>query len=139
MSGPGGMDEAKAARRPLKSRSSGWAVWLAGRLAHSAVTPNQISVLSILFAGLGAAVLMLWPGVPSLLVAAVCVQLRLLCNLLDGMVAIEGGKSSAVGALYNEFPDRIADSLLLVAPAYAAGECCPAAVRERANTGGPSS
>ena len=56
-----------------------------------------------------------------LLVAAVCVQLRLLCNLLDGMVAIEGGKQSAVGALYNEFPDRIADSLLLVALGYAAG------------------
>jgi phosphatidylglycerophosphate synthase len=55
-----------------------------------------------------------------LLVAAVCVQLRLLCNLLDGMVAIEGGKQSAVGALYNEFPDRVADSVLLVAMGYAA-------------------
>jgi phosphatidylglycerophosphate synthase len=37
------------------------------------------------------------------------------------MVAIEGGKKSAVGALYNEFPDRIADSLLLVPAGYAAG------------------
>jgi phosphatidylglycerophosphate synthase len=37
------------------------------------------------------------------------------------MVAIEGGKKSAVGALYNEFPDRIADSLLIVALGYCIG------------------
>jgi hypothetical protein len=35
------------------------------------------------------------------------------------MVAIEGGKKSSVGALYNEFPDRIADSLFIVALGYA--------------------
>jgi phosphatidylglycerophosphate synthase len=36
-------------------------------------------------------------------------------------VAIEGGKKSSVGALYNEVPDRIADSLFLVAMGYALG------------------
>jgi phosphatidylglycerophosphate synthase len=46
---------------------------------------------------------------------------RLVCNLLDGMVAIEGGKKSSVGSLYNEFPDRIADSLFIVALGYAVG------------------
>jgi phosphatidylglycerophosphate synthase len=49
------------------------------------------------------------------------VQLRLVCNLLDGMVAIEGGMKTKSGALYNEFPDRIADSLLLVPLGYASG------------------
>src|SRR5690606_2532796 len=44
-----------------------------------------------------------------------------LCNLFDGMVAVEGGKSTPAGALYNEVPDRIADSLLLVALGTAAG------------------
>jgi phosphatidylglycerophosphate synthase len=39
--------------------------------------------------------------------------------MLDGMVAIEGGKQSKVGALYNEIPDRIADSLFIVALGYA--------------------
>ena len=53
--------------------------------------------------------------------AAACVQLRLVCNLLDGMVAIEGGRKSSVGAIYNEFPDRIADTLFLVPLGYAAG------------------
>ena len=41
--------------------------------------------------------------------------------MLDGMVAIEGGKQSAVGVLYNEIPDRLADSLFIVPLGYAAG------------------
>lgn len=107
-------------RRPLASRNARWAQRLATALARSAVTPNQISFISIVFAALGAAALI--DARPlALVLAALCVQLRLLCNLLDGMVAIEGGKRSALGALYNEFPDRIADSLLLVALGYAAG------------------
>ncbi len=55
---------------------------------------------------------LLWFG------AALCIQLRLICNLLDGMVAIEGGKKTAVGALYNEVPDRIADAFFFIAAGY---------------------
>ena len=109
------------ARRPLASRSSGWAQYLATRLTASRVTPNQISVLSIAWAVLGGALLVWSPGWPAFIAAAVCVQLRLLCNLLDGMVAIEGGKSTATGALFNEIPDRLADPLFLVPLGYAAG------------------
>ena len=109
-----------ADRRPLASRDTAWARGIASALARSSVTPNQISTISIVFAALGACALV--DARPlALLGAAICVQLRLLCNLLDGMVAIEGGKQSATGALYNEFPDRIADSLLLVALGYACG------------------
>ena len=110
-----------ADRRPLKSRCSGWAQALAGALARSPVTPNQISVASIAFAGAGAAALLCWRTPAGLVLCALCVQLRLLCNLLDGMVAVEGGKGSPTGALYNEFPDRIADALFLVALGHAAG------------------
>jgi phosphatidylglycerophosphate synthase len=107
-------------RRPLASRDTAWARRLASALARSSITPNQISVLSIVFAALGAWALV--DARPLALVgAAICVQLRLLCNLVDGMVAIEGGKQSPVGSLYNEFPDRIADSLLLVALGHACG------------------
>jgi phosphatidylglycerophosphate synthase len=109
-----------ADRRPLASRDTAWARRIASTLARSSVTPNQISTVSIVFAALGA-----WALVNArplaLIGAAISVQLRLLCNLIDGMVAIEGGKQSPVGALYNEFPDRIADSLLLVAVGYACG------------------
>lgn len=41
-------------------------------------------------------------------------QSRLLCNLFDGMVAIEGGKKSANGDLYNDMPDRFADALFII-------------------------
>lgn len=106
-------------RRPIAARASRWAVSLSAALARSSITPNQISVISIFFAAVGAAILT-WALSPwGLLLCAVCVQLRLACNLLDGMVAMEGGKKTATGAIYNEFPDRIADSLLIVALGYA--------------------
>lgn len=107
-------------RRPIAARASGWAVKLSAALAQSSVTPNQISVLSIFFAALGAMMLVWLPSLIGLLLCAICIQLRLVCNLLDGMVAMEGGKQTATGALFNEFPDRVADSLLIVGLGYAA-------------------
>jgi phosphatidylglycerophosphate synthase len=115
------MPESEANRRPLASRSSAWAKAAAAFLARTSVTPNQISAVSVLFAAIGAALLAFRPDAIGLIGCAVAVQARLVCNLLDGMVAIEGGKKSPVGALYNEFPDRIADSLLIVALGYAIG------------------
>ncbi len=53
--------------------------------------------------------------------AAACVQLRLLCNLLDGMVAVEGGLGSRSGEVWNDLPDRIADPLFLISAGYATG------------------
>lgn len=106
-------------RRPLTSRSTGWARFLASALVRAGVSPNGISLISIVFAALGAYALICLPKIAGLLVAAACVQLRLLCNLLDGMVAIEGKRQSATGALYNEIPDRFADSLFIVALGYA--------------------
>ena len=108
-------------RRPLASRSSGWAQWLAARLTMSQITPNQISLLSVAWAALGGGLLFWGAGWLAFIAAAACVQLRLVCNLLDGMVAIEGGKSTATGALFNEIPDRVADPLFLVPLGYAAG------------------
>ena len=109
-------------RRPLATRSTGWAKWLAGALVKSNISPNQISLLSILPALAGAWILACRasPLSPWLLVLVVlCIQLRLLANMLDGMVAIEGGKQSKVGILYNEIPDRVADSLFIVTLGYA--------------------
>ena len=109
------------ARRPIAARSSGWAIAASARLAEWGVTPNAISVISVLFAAIGGLLIFFIDHWLAWLVAAACVQLRLICNLLDGMVAIEGGRKSKVGAIYNEFPDRIADTLFLVPLGYAAG------------------
>lgn len=117
--------EATAARRPLKSRGSATVRRAAAALARRRVAPNAISVASILFAALAAAALAGTTAAgtdwPLLLGAAAAIQLRLLCNLLDGLVAVEGGLASPDGELYNEVPDRIADALILVAAGYAAG------------------
>jgi len=113
------MAETDLNRRPIATRSSAWAQRLASALAQSSITPNQISMLSVLLAGVGAALLAWAPTPAGLLLCAACIQLRLVCNLIDGMVAVEGGKGSALGRIYNEFPDRVTDSVLIVALGYA--------------------
>jgi phosphatidylglycerophosphate synthase len=40
--------------------------------------------------------------------------------MLDGMVAITRGTASRVGELYNEIPDRVSDSAILIGLGYAA-------------------
>lgn len=113
--------EPVANRRPLTSRSTGWARYLTQILIRTGISPNAISVISIGFAAAGATLLLVWPGAGGLLALALSVQLRLLCNLLDGMVAIEGKRQSPTGGLFNEVPDRVADSLFIVALGYAVG------------------
>jgi phosphatidylglycerophosphate synthase len=105
-------------RRPIAARSSGWANYLTSLLVGSAVTPNQISCFSVVFAIIGATCLVSMPDWRGILICALCIQGRLICNLLDGMVAIEGGKKSVLGALYNEFPDRVTDSIFFIALGY---------------------
>lgn len=88
--------------------------------------PDLVSAGSVLFALAGAGLFVAsgqMAGVPratALLLAGVCVQLRLLCNLLDGMVAVEHGRGSPVGPVWNELPDRMADGLFLVGAGYGA-------------------
>jgi phosphatidylglycerophosphate synthase len=116
-----------ANRRPLASRNTAWAGALMRFLAGTSVTPNQISAASIVMAALSGAAFWLAGGAEGgaragLLVAgALFCQLRLLCNLLDGMVAVEAGKKAPDGAFWNEFPDRIADILILVGIGYGVG------------------
>src|SRR4051812_25315641 len=95
-------------RRPIKARSSGWARRSAAVLAARGVSPNAVSVASAFFAMLGAAALLGWRSPTGYVACAAAIQLRLVCNLLDGMIAVEGGRRSALGDLFNEFPDRIA-------------------------------
>lgn len=114
-------------RRPLKVRDTRFATGFARWLSRRAVTPNQISILSVGFALLAALCFVASARVAQefrpyfLLAAAAGIQLRLLCNLFDGMVAVEGGKKTASGELFNDIPDRIADPLILVASGYAVG------------------
>ena len=118
-------EEHLTSRRELKSRGTRWARWLADLLVRNGVQPNSISVLSMVFSGGAFACCLVagdQSGVPGILAAwlgaVACIQLRLLCNLMDGMVAVEGGKGSPLGTIYNDAPDRVADVLILVGAGY---------------------
>lgn len=123
-------DQPAANRRPIKTRQ--WAVIqaLAKRLSESGATPNGISLASVVFGLLAGGALVATAQVDDETLrrvlwfsAALFIQLRLLANLLDGMVAVEGGKATAVGELYNEVPDRVADCFILGGAGLAVGGC----------------
>ena len=112
-------------RREIPQRTTTWAGRAADVLARAGATPNGISVLSVLFAVVAAAALVFSAGASDaaraglLVLAAVCLPLRLLMNMLDGMLAVEKGMHSPVGDLFNEVPDRFSDLVVLAAAGYA--------------------
>jgi len=114
-------------RRPLSSRNSAWAGRLSSWAVERGYTPNQISRASIGVSAAGAICFALSPYGPGVLqwiwlvLAAAACQARLVCNLIDGMVAIEGGKGTKDGPFWNEVPDRLSDLFLLTGAGIAAG------------------
>jgi phosphatidylglycerophosphate synthase len=115
-------------RRPLTSRNSAWAAQLATWAVSREITPNQISQASMAFAALGFvlyATSSQGAGVAQficLVLAAATLQARLVCNLIDGMVAIEGGKGAKDGPFWNEAPDRVSDFLFFAGAGLAANQ-----------------
>jgi phosphatidylglycerophosphate synthase len=111
-------------RRELATRKAKWAQTLARSLGAAGVSPNAISIASIAFAAFAGVAL--WrsgsgAGIERvfwLLGAAAGIQLRLVCNLLDGMVAIEGGHRTPYGEFFNDAPDRFADLMIFVGAGY---------------------
>lgn len=115
-------------RRPLASRDTSWARTVTRWLVGTSITPNQISMASMVAAALAGLCFWTggiaegWPRAALFVAAALFCQLRLLCNLFDGLVAVEGGKQAADGPFWNEFPDRVADILILVGAGLGAAE-----------------
>jgi len=114
-------------RRPLKSRDLPFFKNLAALLARGGATPNGISFASIVFGCFAGAALAAtaccdgWALRACWLGAALGIQLRLIANLLDGMVAVEGRKGGPTGELWNEAPDRLSDAAIFIGAGYAAG------------------
>jgi len=112
-----------ADRRPIASRDAAPVRRLAAWAAGAGITPNGISIMSML-AALMAGLAFAFAGERpwGLVLAAIGCQLRLMCNLLDGLVAVEGGKGKPDGPFWNEAPDRISDLLILGGLGFAAGQ-----------------
>jgi phosphatidylglycerophosphate synthase len=113
-------------RRPIAARELAVSRRIASWLAAHGVSANAISVAGMaagLAAGACFSLTAAWPDYarPFWLLGAVCVQLRLLANMFDGMVAIETQTASPVGELFNEVPDRISDTATLIGLGYSAG------------------
>jgi phosphatidylglycerophosphate synthase len=114
-----------AERRPIAARKHPWSIQIARWLADLGVSPNAISVAGMiagLLAGLAfAATPMTDFGGWFFFVAAAFIQVRLLANMFDGMVAMQTGRASPVGELFNEVPDRVSDCAICIGAGYAAG------------------
>jgi phosphatidylglycerophosphate synthase len=112
-------------RRPLWHRSLGWIQAMAAGLARAGVSPNAISVsglIAAILAGCAWAATGVFPEPRALwLIGFALVVLRILANTFDGMVAVEWGRASKVGLLYNEAPDRLSDCALMIGAGYASG------------------
>ncbi|HLW67030.1 MAG TPA: CDP-alcohol phosphatidyltransferase family protein [Gemmataceae bacterium] len=113
-------------RRPIPARH--WRISIAATrlLVRLGVSPNAISVAGMICGIVAGAALAATPFVSNWapafwIAAALCIFLRLLANMLDGMVAVEGRKARRLGELFNEVPDRIADTAILIGLGHSAG------------------
>jgi len=113
-------------RRPIAAREWRPIQAAASWLVEHRASPNGISAAGMVAAILAGLLFAATPLTPHAwapwLCGAVLVQLRLLANVLDGMVALGRGVASPVGELYNEVPDRISDTAVLAGVGYAAGD-----------------
>ena len=111
-------------RRPIRARENRWVRATAAWLVRVGIRPNQVSTLSVIFSGLSAACLFLTASAEThwvialLIAAAAFIPLRGLCNLCDGLMAVEGGLKTKSGAIFNDLPDRVSDPLLFIAAGY---------------------
>jgi phosphatidylglycerophosphate synthase len=112
-------------RRPITARNSQYSQRVSTFLAQHGVAPNIISIASIVFA-MGASLCLIatssrFTHQTWWMLAAALIVLRLLANMFDGMVAMETGKTSSTGELFNEIPDRISDVLIFISAGVASG------------------
>jgi len=112
-------------RRPIASRNYSVSIRIATWIAGLGVTPNAISVAGMIAGGLAGVAFALTKQAAAgwlwFLAAAALMQLRLLANMLDGMVAVQTARASPVGELFNEVPDRVSDTAIFVGAGYAVG------------------
>jgi phosphatidylglycerophosphate synthase len=115
-------------RRPIAARER--PIWqkAASALAAADVSANAISIFGMVV-GIAAGAALVATSFPAnttaermlWLASAAGIQLRLVANMLDGMVAIARQETSPLGELYNELPDRVSDIAIIIGAGYSTG------------------
>lgn len=114
------MIDQTTSRRPIGVRTHKWSIAAARWLTARGVKPNWVSWASIGCAGVTALALFTAGALGGfgrsffLGIAIIGIIARLVANMLDGMVAVEGGLGEPDGPIWNELPDRISDALIFV-------------------------
>jgi CDP-diacylglycerol---glycerol-3-phosphate 3-phosphatidyltransferase len=91
-------------------------------LQRRAVTPNQVTVFTLLFLCAFSGVLVMNPHQRSLwALFPVLLLLRMALNAIDGMLATVAQQKTPLGALLNEVCDQLADAALYLPFAYVTG------------------
>lgn len=92
------------------------------RLAGAGITPNQITLATILLSLAAGGIVLALPGKtwPLLLIPAV-LSLRVAFNHIDGLLACEYDMKTALGAMLNELADVISDAALYLPLALVPG------------------
>jgi len=84
-------------------------------LRATRITPNQITLATLVVFAAGAAMLALWPGWRALVIAASVIELSYVLDCVDGQLARLKGTSSPVGAHLDFLMDELKAFLLIAA------------------------
>lgn len=106
-------------RRPIAEVFRRTARGATRRCVATGLSADAISYFSMI-AAMGAA-LCFWQSLRHpffLLLAPLLCDLRLWCNMLDGMVALAAGQASPRGEVLNDLPDRFSDVVIFVGVAH---------------------
>ncbi|WP_369977262.1 CDP-alcohol phosphatidyltransferase family protein [Xanthomonas bundabergensis] len=108
----------------MTERGAQWRARLTTALRARGATPNGLSWTATGFAALAAPMFYwAWREPPRdaaalLLLAALALQARLLCNRLDGLMARQAQMIGRAGEVYNDAPDRLSDVLVCLGVGY---------------------
>ncbi len=118
-------DYRPTSRRPIADMFRATAHGAVQVCLRAGIHADFISYFSMIAAAVAAVAFWQSHRVPwLLLIAPAFCYLRLWCNMLDGMVALAGGKASLRGEILNDLPDRVSDVLIFAGVARS-GWCSP--------------
>jgi phosphatidylglycerophosphate synthase len=86
-------------------------------LLHTKITPNQITILSFIFA-VTASIFFLLGNYMYLVIGAIAFQISFILDLVDGEVAIYRGIRSTFGAYFDSFSDAVGKVMVFSSLAY---------------------